>query len=37
MDMDEMTRRDVEKLLNDIKAAKVCGGKGYSPATYFYA
>ena len=34
IDMDHMTRPDVEKLLDDIKAAKVCGGKGYSPATY---
>lgn len=34
MDMDEMARHDVEKLLDDIKAARVCGGKGYSPATY---
>jgi integrase len=33
-DMEEMTRQDVEELLDKIRGEKIYGGKSYSPATY---
>jgi integrase len=33
-DMEEMTRQDVEELLDKIRGERICGGKSYSPATY---
>ena len=33
-DMEEMTRQDVEELLDKIRGKRIYGGKSYSPATY---
>jgi integrase len=33
-DMEEMTRHDVEELLDKIRGERIYGGKSYSPATY---